>query len=88
MRIAVGMQFPKPETIQEEALKAVQAHPEIIKEIVLKTIRENPEIVMDVLKEKNIEVFQIVEKGSRDLAEKRREERLKLGSGQSQKTKN
>jgi protein-disulfide isomerase len=64
--------------MQEEALKAIQAHPEIIKEHVLKTIKENPEVVMDVLKEKDIEVFQIVEKGSRDLAEKRREERLKF----------
>ena len=61
---------PKPEMIQDEALKAIQAHPEIVREQVLKTIRENPEIVMDVLKEKNIEVLQIVEKGSRDLAEK------------------
>ncbi|MBI5589003.1 MAG: thioredoxin domain-containing protein [Deltaproteobacteria bacterium] len=73
-----GCNAPKPEMIQEEALKAIQAHPEIIKEQVLKTIRENPEVMMDVLKEKNIEVLQIVEKGSRDLAEKKRDERLKL----------
>ncbi|MFZ3048242.1 MAG: thioredoxin domain-containing protein [Desulfatirhabdiaceae bacterium] len=73
-----GCNNPKPEMIQEEALKAVQSHPEIIKEHVLKIIRENPEVVMDILKEKNIEVLQVVEKGSRDLAEKRREERLKL----------
>jgi protein-disulfide isomerase len=73
-----GCNTQKPEMIQEEALKAIQAHPEIIREQVLKTIRENPEVVMDVLKVKNIEVLQIVEKGSRDLAEKRREERLQL----------
>ena len=76
--ILTGCSAPKPEMIQEEALKAIQAHPEIIREQVLKTIRENPDVVMDVLKEKNIEVLQIVEKGSRDLAEKRREERLQL----------
>jgi protein-disulfide isomerase len=77
----------KPETIQEEALKAVQAHPEIIREIVYKAIRENPEAVMDVLKVKNIEVFHIVEKGSRDLAERRREERLKLDLANPKKPK-
>jgi protein-disulfide isomerase len=73
-----GCNTPKPEMIQEEALKAIQAHPEIIREQVLKTIRENPDVVMDVLKEKNIEVLQIVEKGSRDQVEKKREERLQL----------
>jgi protein-disulfide isomerase len=72
-----GCCAPKPEMIQEEALKALQTHPEIFKEHVHKTIRENPEIVLDILKEKNIEVFQIVEKGSRDLADKKRDERLK-----------
>jgi len=76
--LLTGCNTQKPEMIQEEALKAVQAHPEIIKEQVLKTIRENPEVVMDVLKEKNIEVLQVVEKGSRDLAEKKRDERLQL----------
>jgi len=78
---------PKPEMIQDEALKVIQAHPEIIREQVLKTIRENPEIVMDVLKGKNIEVLQIVEKGSRDLAEKKREERLKLDLANPKKPK-
>ena len=73
-----GCTAPKPEMIQEEVLKAVQEHPEIIKEQVFKAIRENPDVVMDILKEKNIEVLQIVEKGSRDLAEKKRDDRLKL----------
>jgi protein-disulfide isomerase len=73
-----GCTAPKPEMIQEEALKAVQEHPEIIKEQIFKAIRENPDVVMDILKEKNIEVLQIVEKGSRDLAEKKRDDRLKL----------
>ena len=73
-----GCNTPKTEMIQEEALKAIQEHPEIIREQVLKTIRENPEVVMDVLKEKSIEVLQVVEKGSRDQAEKKRDERLKL----------
>ena len=72
-----GCNSPKPEMIQEEVFKVVQAHPDIIKEIMLKAIRENPQIVMDVLKEKSIEVYQIVEKGSHDLAEKRRQERFK-----------
>lgn len=75
--ILSGCSAPKPEMIQEEALKALQAHPEIIKEHVFKTIREHPEIVMDILKEKPVDVFQIVEKGSRDLADRKREERLK-----------
>jgi protein-disulfide isomerase len=82
-----GCNAPKPEMIQEEALKAVQTHPEIIKEQVLKTIRENPEVVMDILKDKNIEVLQIVEKGSRDLAEKKREERLQLDLANPKKPK-
>ncbi len=82
-----GCNAPKPEMIQEEALKAIQAHPEIIKEQVLKTIRENPEVVMDVLKEKSIEVLQIVEKGSRDQAEKKRDERLKLDLANPKKPK-
>jgi protein-disulfide isomerase len=82
-----GCNTLKPEMIQEEILKTVQAHPEIIREQVLKTIRENPEVVMDVLKDKNIEVFQVVEKGSRDLAEKRREERLKQDLANPQKPK-
>ncbi len=73
-----GCNTAKPDMIQDEALKAIQAHPEIIKEQILKTIRENPEIIMDVLKDKSIDVLQIVEKGSRDQAEKKREERLKL----------
>ncbi|MFH0995274.1 MAG: DsbA family protein [Pseudomonadota bacterium] len=73
-----GCNAPKPEMIQEEALKAIQAHPEIIRDQVLKTIRENPEVVMDVLKEKKFEVLQIVEKGSRDQVENKREERLQL----------
>jgi protein-disulfide isomerase len=73
-----GCNAPKPGMIQDEALKALQEHPEIIKEQVIKTIRENPDVVMDILKEKNIEVLQIVEKGSRDLTEKKRDERLKL----------
>jgi protein-disulfide isomerase len=73
-----GCNTAKPEMIQDEALKAIQAHPEIIKEQILKTIRENPEIVMDILKDKSIEVLQVVEKGSRDQAEKKRDERLKL----------
>jgi protein-disulfide isomerase len=73
-----GCTAPKPEFIQEEALKALREHPEIIREQVLIAIRENPDVVMDVLKEKNIEVLQIVEKGSRDLAEKKRDDRLKL----------
>jgi protein-disulfide isomerase len=72
-----GCNTQKAGMIQEEALKALQDHPEIIKEQVLKTIRENPEIVMDVLKERNIEVLQIVEKGSLDLAQKKRDEKLK-----------
>jgi protein-disulfide isomerase len=71
-----GCNAPKPEMIQDEALKAIQAHPEIIRDQVLKTIRENPEVVMDVLKEKRIEVLQIVEKGSREQVENKREERL------------
>jgi len=73
-----GCNAPKPGMIQEEALKALQEHPEIIKEQVLKTIRENPDVVMNILKERNIEVLQIVEKGSRDQAEKKRDERLKF----------
>jgi protein-disulfide isomerase len=73
-----GCNTPKSDMIQEEALKAIQAHPEIIKEQVLKTIRENPEIVMDILKDKSIEVLQAVEKGSREQAEKKRDERLKF----------
>jgi len=73
-----GCNAPKTEMIQDEALKAVQAHPEIIREQVLRTIRENPQIIMDVLKDNSIEVLQIVEKGSRDLADKKRDERLKL----------
>lgn len=85
--LLTGCNTQKPETIQEEALKALQAHPEIIQAQVLKTIRENPEVVMDILKEKNIEVLQIVEKGSRDLAEKRRDERLKLDLASPKKPK-
>ena len=82
-----GCNAPKPEMIQEEALKAIQAHPEIIKEQVLKTIRGNPEVVMDILKDKSIEVLQVVEKGSRDLAEQRRDERLKLDLANPKKPK-
>ena len=73
-----GCNATKSDMIQDEALKAIQAHPEIIKEQVLKTIRENPEVVMNVLKEKSIEVLHIVEKGSLIQAEKKRDERLKL----------
>jgi protein-disulfide isomerase len=82
-----GCNTQKPEMVQEEALKAIQAHPEIIKEQVLKTIRENPDVVMEVLKVKTIEVLQIVEKGSRDLAEKRREERLQFDLANPKKPK-
>ena len=82
-----GCNTQKPEMVQEEALKAIQAHPEIIREQVLKTIRENPQVVMDVLKEKNIEVLQIVEKGGHDLAEKKREERLKQDLANPKKPK-
>jgi protein-disulfide isomerase len=82
-----GCNTTKPEMLQEEALKAIQAHPEIIREQVLKTIRENPEVVMDVLKEKSIEVLQVVEKGSRDQAEKKRDERLKLDLANPKKPK-
>jgi len=77
----------KPEMIQNEALKAIQANPEIITEQVLKTIKEHPEIVMDVLKDRNIEVLQIVEQGSRDLAEKMRGERLKMDLANPKKPK-
>ena len=37
--LLTGCDTQKPEMIQDEALKAVQAHPEIIKEQVLKTIQ-------------------------------------------------
>ena len=82
-----GCNTQTPETIQQEALNAVQAHPEIIQEQVLKTIRENPDIVMNILKEKNIEVLQIVEKGSRDLAEQKRQERIKQDMANPKKPK-
>jgi protein-disulfide isomerase len=73
-----GCNTTKSDMIRDEALKAIQAHPEIIKEQVLKTIRENPEVVMNVLKEKSIEVLQVVEKGSLNQAEMKRDEQLKL----------
>jgi protein-disulfide isomerase len=72
-----GCNTQTPETIQQEALNAIQSHPEIIQEQVLKTIQDNPDVILNILRQKNIEMLQIVEKGSRDLAEQKRQDRIK-----------
>lgn len=77
LALLTGCDAPKTESIQQEALNALQAHPEIIQEQVVKTIRENPDMVMNILKERNVEVYQVVEKGSRELAEQKRQDRIK-----------
>jgi protein-disulfide isomerase len=87
LALLAGCDAPKTETIQQEALRAVQAHPEIIQEQVVKTIRENPELIMNILKERNVEVYQVVEKGSREMAEQKRQERIKQDLANPKKPK-